>query len=105
MLDGNRNVFHVRREPLPKDQAYDGIRNPYVLVVNNVNFYGDPRPRNGASHDLKNVERFVKEAGFKSVTRQFDLSKHEMLDLLEKTRLNGELGNWPCSDLYFTIRQ
>lgn len=103
-LDGNRNVLRIAREPLPRDQAYDGIRNPYVLVINNVNFYGDPRPRNGASHDLMNVERFVKEAGFKSFNH-FDLSKHGMLDILEQTRQNGKLGKWQCRDLHFTISQ
>ena len=76
-----------------------------MLVINNVNFYGDPRPRNGASHDLMNVERFVNEAGFKFGKRRSDLSKDRMLDLLEQTRQNDKLGKWPCSDLYFTISQ
>ena len=76
-----------------------------MLVINNENFHGDPRPRNGASHDLKNVERFVKEAGFESFKSHFDLSRDGMLDVLEQTRQNDKLGKWPCSDLYFTISQ
>lgn len=87
-----RNVFSVARNYYPDDQAYNGIKNPYVLVINNVNFYKDPRPRNGARHDLDNLERFMKEAGFRSVDRHFDLRKKQMLDILERTRLDGALG-------------
>lgn len=88
-----RNVASVARNYLPDDQAYDGIKNPYVLVINNVNFYNDPRPRNGARHDLDNLKRFMKEAGFRSVEERiyYDLRKSQMLDILELTRLNGAL--------------
>ena len=89
------NVASVARNYFPDDQAYDGIKNPYVLVINNVNFYNDPRPRNGARHDLDNLKRFMKEAGFRSVKERFDLRKSQMLDILEETRLNGALGEWP----------
>ena len=77
---------------LSEDAVYEGIRNPYVLVINNVNFYKNPRPRNGASHDRDNVRSFVKEAGFKTFIEHFDLSGQNMLDLLEQTRQNGALG-------------
>ena len=100
----------------PADEAYDGIRNPYVLVINNVNFYFTkvpqprngathgrdnireftkvPQPRNGATHDRDNIREFVKEAGFQKFEEHFDLTKEEMLDLLEKTRLTGDLGEY-----------
>jgi len=87
-----RNVVSVARDYFPDDHAYDGIKNPYVLVMNNVNFYNDPRPRNGARHDRDNLKRFIKEAGFRSVKEHFDLRKKQMLDILEETRLNGALG-------------
>lgn len=90
------NVASVARNYLPDDQAYDGIKNPYVLVINNVNFFNDPRPRNGARHDLDNLKRFMKEAGFRSLEERiyYDLRKSQMLDILERTRLNGALGEW-----------
>lgn len=98
-----RNVFSMARHSYPEDQAYDGIRNPYVVVINNVNFYKDPRPRNGARHDRDNVRRFMKEAGFRSVAEHFDLRKKEMLDILELTRQNGALGEWISSDFSFSL--
>ncbi|XP_044173678.1 caspase-3-like isoform X2 [Acropora millepora] len=89
------NIFHLAPQchPLPADEAYDGIRNPYVLVINNVNFYftKDPRPRNGASHDRDNIRAFVEEAGFEKFEEHFDLTKEQMLDLFEETRLMGDL--------------
>lgn len=89
------NIFHLapQCDPLPADEAYDGIRNPYVLVINNVNFYftKDPRPRNGASHDRDNIRKFVEEAGFEKFEEHFDLTKRQMLDLFEETRLMGDL--------------
>lgn len=89
------NIFHLapQCDPLPADEAYDGIRNPYVLVINNVNFYftKDPRPRNGASHDRDNIRAFVEEAGFEKFEEHFDLTKKQMLDLFEETRLMGDL--------------
>ena len=92
-----RNVASVARNYPPDDQAYDGIKNPYVLIINNVNFYNDPRPRNGARHDLDNLKRFMKEAGFRSAEKRIhhDLRKTEMLNILEGTRQNGALGEWP----------
>lgn len=87
-----RNVLRIERPHYPEDQAYDGIRNPYVLVINNVNFYKDPRPRNGAKHDKDNIRRFMKEAGFRTVMEHCDLRKKEMLEILELTRQNWELG-------------
>lgn len=87
LLDENRNVYTpAKQRHLSEDDVYDGIRNPYVLVINNVNFYKDPRPRTGASHDRDNIRSFVKEAGFKTVVECFDLRKQDMLALLEKTR-------------------
>ena len=92
------NIFHLapQCDPLPADEAYDGIRNPYVLVINNVNFYftKDPRPRNGASHDRDNIRTFVEEAGFEKFEEHFDLTKRQMLDLFEETRLMGDLGEY-----------
>lgn len=89
------NIFHLapQCDPLPADEAYDGIRNPYVLVINNVNFYftKDPRPRNGASHDRDNIRAFVEEAGFEKFEEHFDLTKRQMLDLFEETRLMEDL--------------
>ena len=97
------NVVSVARNSFPDDQAYDGIKNPYVLVINNVNFYNDPRPRNGARHDLDNLKRFMKEAGFRSFEEHIhsDLRKTEMLDILEQTRLNWALGEWPWMILFY----
>lgn len=83
-----RNFIFARDNP----QNYREIRNPYVLVINIVNFIKDPRPRNGAKHDQDNVERFVREAGFSNVLRHFDLDKQEMLKILEETRKNADLG-------------
>ena len=91
------------RHHYPEDQAYDGIKNPYVLVINNVNFYKDPRPRNGAHHDRDNVRRFIEEAGFRSVQEHFDLRRKQMLHILEQTRQNGALGEWIRSDFYFSL--
>ena len=95
-MDVNRNILRAlaRQRHLSVVEAYDGIKNPYVLVINNVNFYftRDPRPRNGASHDRDNVRTFVKEAGFKTVVERFDLPKKKMLEVLEETRLKGSLG-------------
>ena len=89
-----RNVASVARNYSPDDQAYDGIKNPFVLIINNVNFYNDPRPRNGAGHDLDNLKRFMKEAGFRFAEKDIyhDLRKTQMLDILEQTRRNGALG-------------
>ena len=83
-----RNFLFARDNP----QNYREIRNPYVLVINIVNFIKDPGPRNGAKHDQDNVERFVREAGFSSVLWYFDLEKQDMLKLLEETRKNADLG-------------
>ena len=89
-----------------------------MLVINNVNFYFTkvpqprngatsthdrdnireftkvPQPRNGATHDRENIREFVKEAGFEKFEEHFDLTKGQMLDLLEKTRLTGDLGEY-----------
>ena len=86
------------RDQLPDDQAYEGLRNPYVLVINNVNFIKDPVPRNGAERDLENVETFFREAGFTSVRKDYDLPKHKMVDILDETRKRSELGKWPHTD-------
>ena len=83
-----RNFIFARDNP----QNYREIRNPYVLVINIVNFIKDPGPRNGAKHDQDNVERFVREAGFSNVLWHFDLDKQEMLKILEETRKNADLG-------------
>ena len=83
-----RNFIFARDNP----QNYREIRNPYVLVINIVNFIKDPRPRNGAKHDQDNVERFVREAGFSNVLMHFDLDKQGMLKILEETRKNADLG-------------
>ena len=65
-----------------------------MLVINNVNFLfsKDSRPRNGANHDRDNIRAFVKEAGFENVVERSDLSGEEMLELMEKTRQIGDLG-------------
>lgn len=74
------------------DQVYDGVRNPYVLVINNVNFIRDPVPRNGARFDLRKVETFAKEAGFQAVRQHRDLTKQQMVYILDEIRKNRELG-------------
>lgn len=76
------------------NEVYDGIRNPYVLLINNVNFTEDLQPRNGAGHDRDNIRAFVEEAGFEKFEEHFDLTKKEMLDLFEDTRLMGDLGEY-----------
>ncbi|XP_058951212.2 caspase-3 isoform X2 [Pocillopora verrucosa] len=90
MADTSRNVNRVK--DLPKDQVYEGVQNPYVLVINNVNFKEDPVPRNGAEHDLKNVETFLREAGFESVEKRYDLEKKEMMAAFDETRKSIESG-------------
>lgn len=103
LLDVNRNVVSLaKRRHLPEDDAYDGIRNPYVLIINNVNFWHIPQPRTGAQHDLDNVMSFIKKAGFKTVVQCPDLRKSKLLDLLEETRQSEVLGkeNKNCN-LYF----
>ena len=94
LLDVNRNIYtQARQRFLSEDDVYDGIRNPYVLVINNVNFIKPaPWPRNGASHDRDNIRSFVKEAGFKTVVERFDLSKENMLHVFEQTRKYVALG-------------
>ena len=94
LLGVNRNIYtQAQQGLLSEDDFYDGIRNPYVLVINNVNFIKpSPWPRNGASHDRDNIRSFVKEAGFKTVVERFDLSKENMLHVFEQTRRNGALG-------------
>lgn len=90
MADTSRNVNRVK--DLPKDQVYEGVQNPYVLVINNVNFKEDPVPRNGAEHDLENVETFLREAGFESVEKRYDLEKKEMMAAFDETRKSIESG-------------
>ncbi|XP_068681135.1 caspase-3-like [Montipora foliosa] len=90
----SKNISYAPRlHQRPIDEAYNGISNPYVLVINNVNFLSskDSRPRNGANHDRDNIRAFVKEAGFENVVERSDLSGEEMLELMEKTRQIGEL--------------
>lgn len=94
--DLNENVYSLKlasQQYMPVDEVYDGIRNPFVLVINNVNFYNtrDPRPRNGAVHDLHNVRAFCEGAGFRTVVEHFDLTKEKMLKELEKIRQTAEL--------------
>lgn len=91
ILGTSPSNVRLSKGALPKDQEYEGVRNPYVLVINNVNFNRDPRPRNGAKHDQENVERFVREAGFSCVLRHFDLPRREMLILLEEIRKSEAL--------------
>lgn len=96
LADLNENVYSLklaRQQYMPVDEVYDGIRNPFVLVINNVNFYNtrDPRPRNGAVHDLHNVRAFCEGAGFRTVVERFDLTKEKMLKELEKIRQTAEL--------------
>lgn len=96
LADLNENVYNLKlasQQYLPVDEVYDGIRNPFVLVINNVNFYNtrDPRPRNGAVHDLHNVRAFCEGAGFRTVVEHFDLTKEKMLKELEKIRQTAEL--------------
>ena len=67
----------------PEHQEYDGIRNPYVLIINNANFYRLPLPRRDAINDRELVRRFVKEAGFRSVVEHFDLRRIDMMHVLE----------------------
>lgn len=76
------------------DQVYDGVRNPYVLVINNVNFIKDPVPRNGAKFDLRKVETFAKEAGFQAIRKHRDLTKQQMVYILDEIRKNRELGKF-----------
>ncbi|XP_078361362.1 uncharacterized protein LOC144645681 [Oculina patagonica] len=68
-----------------EDQAYDGIRNPYVLVINNANFKSSPRPRDEALYEREYVRIFVREAGFQSVEEYFDLTSEGMLAVLNHT--------------------
>ena len=99
LLDINRNVnvytlAKQRHLSVPEDHVYDGIRNPYVLVINNVNFHYIVQPRTGAKSDERNVDTFVEEAGFKTVVKRFDLRKKKMLELLDKTQRDVALGTY-----------
>ena len=65
------------------EPIYDGLRNPYVLVINNVNFFRDPAPRHGAVVDWHNLKSFFDKAGFKTVKYYPDKRKAEMLSILK----------------------
>ena len=65
------------------DRTYDGVRNPYVLVINNVNFFRNPAPRHGAAVDWHNLKSFFDKAGFKTVLYHPDLRTDKMLSILE----------------------
>ena len=66
----------------PEDQAYDGIRNPHVLVM----------IEKGPISDYDNLKRFI--AGFRSVKEYFDLGRGRMLHLLKATLEDKALGEW-----------
>ncbi|PFX24689.1 Caspase-3 [Stylophora pistillata] len=89
MADTHRNDAKARNQQ--NDHVYEGLRDPYVLVINNVNFIKNPVPRNGAEFDLKKVETFAKEAGFQAVKQHKDLTKQEMVRILDETRKKREL--------------
>ena len=92
MADTHRNDAKARNQQ--NDHVYEGLRDPYVLVINNVNFIKNPVPRNGAEFDLKKVETFAKEAGFQAVKQHKDLTKQEMVRILDETRKKRELGKF-----------
>lgn len=81
----------------PENQAYDGIRNPYVLAIYNDNFYCGQsfRTREFRIHDRDNLRNFVREAGFR-LLEYFDLDSAPMLHLLERTQKDEALGEWIC---------
>lgn len=67
----------------PEDQTYNGITNPFVLVINNA--------QTGAFLDYENGKRFITVAGFRFVKEYFDLDSAVMLHRLEKTRKDDVL--------------
>ena len=90
--NSRRTAFSVANQQSFAEQAYEGLRNPYVLIINNVNFWKFPQPRTGAKYDLDNLRKFLAEAGFKNPVEHFDLPKRELLSILEITRQDGALG-------------
>ena len=73
-------------------QTYEGVQNPYVIIINNVNFYTMPAPRNGAETDLENLKKFFTEAGFKTVKSYCDVRRDEMLQYFQCAREDDSLG-------------
>lgn len=76
-----------QKKPLMKQNTfvpvYEGLKNPYIIVINNVNFYRDPLPRHGANADWAHLKAFFDKAGFRNIKLYRDLKKHEMLQTLE----------------------
>ena len=75
-----------------REHTYEGVRNPYVIIINNVNFYTMPAPRSGAVADFKNVEKFLTEAGFKTIKYYPDVRRDEMLQYFQCAREDDSLG-------------
>ncbi|KAK3697982.1 hypothetical protein QZH41_003967 [Actinostola sp. cb2023] len=75
-----------------EEQTYNGLRNPFVIVINNVKFTGNPLPRNGADTDEENLTKLLRQANFNAVEFFHNLNKKEMWDVFERKRKDPELG-------------
>ena len=75
-----------------REHTYEGVQNPYIIIVNNVNFYTMPAPRSGAVADLENVKKFFTEAGFKTIKYYLDVRRDEMLQYFQCAREDDSLG-------------
>lgn len=73
------------------EQVYDGLKDPYVILINNVNFKKRPAPRNGAEVDTNNLRKFLKKAHFDTVKCYFDVKKDDMLEIFYKAQKDQNL--------------
>ena len=79
--------------PTSTEDCYK-IRNPFILLINNVNFHTMPAPRGGAFADIENLFEFFRDSCFTSIVEYYDLRQDQMLELLENTRTNLALGGY-----------
>ena len=79
------------KQPSTLDHAYDGLRNPYVILINNVNFKKRPAPRNGAEVDTRNLKRFLETARFNTVKCYFDIKKDDMMTIFRNAQKDYNL--------------
>jgi hypothetical protein len=97
MGSSNVNPKIKPSKPLTKQSSfmeqavYDGIRDPYIIMINNVNFKKRPAPRNGAEADTKNLRKFLHEAHFNTVKCHFDVKKDEMMSIFKEAQKNFNL--------------
>lgn len=88
------NVRNVNGNPVSVKDSEDfyTLKNPYCVVIVNVNFQGIFPPRNGGEADVKNIEHLLtKKARFKAVHVYKDCRRREMLDIIDKVAVSDEM--------------